>query len=240
MSETIDWHKNAMRRWMNSVNDNITRNTLKVKSILRPEGIKKDHKIPVKWNTRVRSASKNEANVLERAYHENGLKVPVRWNSGTKTARRYPMGIEPYVYGNSGWQTSREQASTIRDLQENRKKGILNAYESAYRPPGNYSLTERETIAKRASEDPEKFNRFKFIKNNQPPREVMMARLRALKHGPPPSRNAPLPPSPKKFNAFKLSPLAKLAKIAVSESPTGVRFLTLPKKTRRKTRRSKP
>ena len=209
-----------------------------------------NRKKTVKWNTRVRSASGNEANVLENAYRENSAKVPVKWNKRSKTARWYSKGIEPYIHGNfsaypaaSGWQTSKEQAATIKTLQENRKKGVLDNYESAYRPPGNYSLEERETIAKRASVDPEKFNRLKYIKSIQPPREVMMARLQALKYGLPPVHNAPPvpspPSSPKKFNAFKLSPLAKLAKITASEFPKSIRFLSLPKKTRHKTRRTK-
>jgi hypothetical protein len=174
----------------------------------------------------------------------------VKWNKRSKTARWYSKGIEPYIHGNfsaypaaSGWQTSREQDATIKTLQENRKKALLDNYESAYTPPGNYNRRERETIAKRASANPQKFNRELYAKSVIPPKEVMMARLHALKHGPPPSRNAPLPPSPspspKKFNAFKLSPLAKLAKISVSEFPKGLRFLSLPKKTRHKTRRTK-
>jgi hypothetical protein len=176
----------------------------------------------------------------------------VKWNKRSKTARWYSKGIEPYIHGNfsaypaaSGWQTSKEHAATTKTLQENRIKGLLNNYESAYTPPGNYSRGEREIIAKRASANPQKFNRELYAKSVIPPKEVMMARLHALKHGPPPSRNAPLPPSPspspspKKFNAFKLSPLAKLAKISVSEFPKGLRFLSLPKKTRHKTRRTK-
>lgn len=189
----------------------------------------------VKWNTRIRSASGNEANVLENAYRENGPKIPTRWNSGSKTVYKIPYGPDPHILGNfsnypekSGWQTSYEKAATIRTLNVDN--------ENAYAPPGHYPRTSRKNIAKRASENPEKFNRVLYAKSVIPPKEVLMARYKALTIPLPPSPS----PSPKKFNAFKLSPLAKLAKIAVSESPKGVRYLPLPKKNRRKTRRSKP
>ena len=128
-----------------------------------------------KWNNKARSASGNQANIVE-----NGHGHPMVWNSGSTSARLYPQGIEPYIYGNfrtyperSGWQTSQEQDSTIKELIQGKTENIGMR-------PGNYKLTSRKNIAKRASTNPEKYNFVRYAETQKIPTHILAARWHAL------------------------------------------------------------
>jgi hypothetical protein len=172
----------------------------------------------ISWVPRVRSVSGNQADLVEGA--NKGMRKSIsRWNSYNSMAQILPNRTQPHVYGNfrdypsaSGWQTSEEYRQAKNYVDYERYAGILEENENYGLKKGRYPVTDRATIAARASVDPLRYNKISVARSVLPPTAIIMERARAM------PQFFSLPNSPK-------------AKVILRPRNTA------PKKTRRRARR---
>ena len=224
----------------------------------------------IQWAPRARSASGNEANIVNKFTKSNGIRwhrEPVQWTSYDNMVRFLPSQNEPHVHGNfsnypekSGWQTEKEHKQGLANLARRRGEGTLPPDENAVRKEGNYNRTYRFRIAERASATPNRYDPVRVAELTKKPTVTIplprptrygeesrnMVSSRGLHTLPPPlsptmtrlatiSRARALGESRPGFNMYKLSPLAKMARIAASTDLSKIRTMSLPKKTRKRT-----
>ncbi len=122
----------------------------------------------IDWAPRIRSASGNEANVVEKFTKPTGIRwhrEPTQWESYDNMVRALPSMNQPHVHGNfstypekSGWQTLKERNEGVANLTRRRREGTLPPDENAVAKEGNYNRTYRYRIAERASAAPNRYD----------------------------------------------------------------------------------
>ena len=122
----------------------------------------------IEWAPRVRSASGNEANVVDKFTKPVGIRwhrEPTQWESYDDMVRFLPSLNQPHIYGNfsaypekSGWQTLKERSAGVANLTRRRLEGTLPSDENAIAKEGNYNRTYRYRIAERASATPNRYD----------------------------------------------------------------------------------
>jgi hypothetical protein len=146
----------------------------------------------IDYAPRVRSASGNEANVVDKFTKPDGMywyKEPTQWASYEDMVRFLPSRNEPHIHGNfsnypekSGWLTNKEYKEGLANLTRGRLEQTLSSDENAITKQGNYNRTYRYRIAERASATPNRYDPVRVLELNKKP-TITIPLPRATRYG---------------------------------------------------------